>query len=82
MYQHWKEMRMRHVALALLAVVAITLPNAGPVKLTKDQMRTITAGANPNIAPNGTNVNSNGASGAPGGSFGAPGQTNNPNPGK
>ena len=73
---------MRTSAFAVLALAAlVTASNAAPVKLTKDQMRSITAG-NPNLSPNGTNVNSNGASGAPGGSFGAPGQTNNPNPGK
>jgi hypothetical protein len=73
---------MRTSIFAVLALATTVIAsNAAPVKLTRDQMRSITAG-NPNIGPNGTNVNSNGASGAPGNSFGAPGQTNNPNPGK
>ena len=68
-------------SVLVLLVTGSVATTAGPVKLTKEQMATITAG-NPNELPNGTIATSNGASGAPGGSFKAPGQTNNPNPGK
>jgi len=73
---------MKKILLGLVCGVVVVTATAAPVKMTKSEMDRIVAGANPNIAPNGTNVNSNGASGAPGGSFGAPGQTTNPNPGK
>jgi hypothetical protein len=74
---------MKALALSLVALGALSVAaNAEPVKLSKAQMDQVVAGANPNIGPNGTNVNSNGASSAPGNSFKAPGQTNNPNPGK
>ena len=71
--------------LALFSILLVGLTSvaasAEPAKLTKKQMASITAG-NPNLSPNGTNVNSNGKSGAPGNSFKAPGQTNNPHPSK
>lgn len=50
----------------------------GPLPVQQE----IKLAGNPNVGPNGTNVNSQGKSGAPGGSWGAPGQTPNPNPGK
>ncbi len=63
-------MRGTSLLLAGLAVTALAgSAVAEPVKLSKQQMEQVVAGSNPNIAPNGTNVNSNGASGAPGNSF-------------
>jgi len=74
---------MKTLVLSLATLAAFSVAaSAAPTKLNKAQMDQVVAGANPNIAPNGTNVNSQGRSGAPGNSFGAPGQTNNPNPGK
>lgn len=74
---------MRTAVLAMFALVATPIVAAAePVKLSKAELSSITAGENPNLRPNGTIEQSQGASGAPGNSFKAPGQTNNPNPGK
>ena len=78
-----REVYVKAVVLSLAILGAFSVgASAEPVKLSKSQMDQVVAGDNPNIGPNGTNVNSNGRSGAPGNSFKAPGQTNNPNPGK
>ena len=73
---------MKKIILALVSGAFVVTATAAPVKMTKSDMDRVVAGANPNIAPNGTNVNSSGASGSPGGSFKSPGQTTNPNPSK
>lgn len=67
---------MKRISLVLAGLAVVALAGsavAEPVKLSKEQMEQVVAGSNPNIAPNGTNVNSNGKSGAPGNSF-HPGQ--------
>ena len=61
---------MKAFVFAIMALGALSVAaNAAPVKLSKAQMASVTAGENPNTLPNGTNANSNGKSGAPGNSF-------------